>query len=154
MELERSECLTLLAANELGRVVVTSPLTHTPVIRPVNYIFDTPTQSVIFRTAEGSKFTALVQAASACFEIDGFDSYTRSVWSVIIVGVTAEVTRIAEVRRFEALGLEPWASGDKPHWISIRARTVSGRRIIPAAEHPEALDDEYRRKPPPSAPSL
>jgi hypothetical protein len=53
---------------------------------------------------------------------------------VIIQGVTEEITNSAELRRIEALGLEPWAPGHKGHWIRIRASTVSGRRIVAVAD--------------------
>ena len=128
-ELTRSECLALLAGTGLGRLAVT--LGDTPVIRPVNYVFDDASQSVVFRSAQGSKFHALLHSARAAFEVDSFDAATQSGWSVIIMGVTEEVTRAFDVQRLERLGLSPWAPGPKPHWISIRAWTVSGRRIVP-----------------------
>jgi hypothetical protein len=99
------------------------------VIRPVNYIFDHRSQSVVFRTAHGSKLHALLHAAKAAFEIDGIDEGARRGWSVIIEGVTAEVTNPNDLHRFNSLGLEAWAPGPKPHWVQIRAWTVSGRRI-------------------------
>ena len=64
----------------------------TPVIRPVNYVFDERSQSVAFRTADGSKFHAMLVHGNAAFEIDGIDPGSRTGWSVIIVGMTEEVT--------------------------------------------------------------
>ncbi len=127
--LPREECLRLLASNRFGRLAVTTG-EGAPVIRPVNYVFDEPSQSVVFRTARGSKFQALLRAAKAAFEIDDIDAGSRTGWSVIIVGVTEEVTNPADARRLESLELDPWAPGDKPHWVRIRAWTVSGRRIV------------------------
>jgi nitroimidazol reductase NimA-like FMN-containing flavoprotein (pyridoxamine 5'-phosphate oxidase superfamily) len=132
VELTRSECLTLLAATRVGRLVVT--IGATPVIRPVNYIFDGPSQSVVFRSAPGSKLYALARSARAAFEIDAIDEVTSSGWSVIIIGVTHEVTHPIEVQRLSRLGLRTWAPGSNPHWIRIRARTVSGRRIVSRAQ--------------------
>jgi nitroimidazol reductase NimA-like FMN-containing flavoprotein (pyridoxamine 5'-phosphate oxidase superfamily) len=126
--LAREECLELLAAHRFGRLAVVLP-SGVPVIRPVNYVFDRQSQSVVFRTARGSKFHALVHAAHAAFEIDGIDEETRTGWSVIIQGVTAQVTQPSDVSRLNRLGLEAWAPGPKPHWIHIRAWTVAGRRI-------------------------
>ena len=120
--------MRLLGANEFGRVGV-SMGNAPPLIRPVNYLFDEPSQSVVFRTAPGSKFHVLVQSANAVFEIDGVDETTRVGWSVIIRGRTRHVTDPSQTRRLDALGLEPWAPGEKPHWIEIRAWTVTGRRI-------------------------
>lgn len=128
LELSRSECLKLLGSGGFGRLAVTGG-GQTPIIRPVNYAFDRATQSVVFRTARGSKFHSLVRATHAAFEVDSVDMHTRTGWSVIVVGVTEEIAAPAEVRRLEALRLESWAPGEKPHWVRIRARTVSGRRI-------------------------
>jgi nitroimidazol reductase NimA-like FMN-containing flavoprotein (pyridoxamine 5'-phosphate oxidase superfamily) len=126
-ELSREECLRLLAENGVGRLSVNGK--EAPVIRPVNYVFDEPSQSVVFRTAPGTKFYALLRQHTAAFEVDGLDSDERSGWSVIVVGATEEVTSPADVRRLDGLGLHQWAPGEKSHWVRIRAWTVSGRRI-------------------------
>jgi nitroimidazol reductase NimA-like FMN-containing flavoprotein (pyridoxamine 5'-phosphate oxidase superfamily) len=130
VELDRDECLRLLAATELGRLAVNVP-EWPPVIRPVNYVFDESSKSIVFRSARGSKFTALVLSGKAAFEIDGIGSAGETGWSVIVLGVAEEVTNTAEVDRLEQLGLRPWAPGEKPHWIRIRTNVVSGRRILP-----------------------
>ena len=128
--LNRAECLSLLAEHEFGRVVLVAPGESTPIVRPVNYRFDERSQSVVFRTGRGSKFHALTNASRACFEIDECDPRARVGWSVIIAGMTERVTQAHETSRLDDLGLEGWAPGPKPHWIRIRARTVSGRRIV------------------------
>lgn len=132
VELSRTECLELLAANNFGRVVVTTAGLGMPMIRPVDYAFDPASQSVVFRTGEGSKFHALVHSTQACFEIDALDPETRSGWSVIIVGRTEEVVGAAEINRLEQLGLVDPAVYARSHWMRIRARTVTGRRVIRA----------------------
>lgn len=128
-ELSREECMQLLAAHGVGRLAVNHG-DGPPVIRPVNYRFDQPSQSVVFRTAAGSKFNALLRSTTAVFEVDRLDETTSTGWSVIIVGMAAEVTAASEIGRLERLGLEPWAPGPKPHWMRVRAWTVSGRRIL------------------------
>ncbi len=128
-ELTREECLRLLASQHLGRLVV-STTGGPPVIRPVNYVFDTRSQSIVFRSAPGLKLQALRHAFDAAFEVDGIDARTQTGWSVIVRGVTDEITDQAEVRRLGNLGFEPWAPGSKPHWVRIRAWTVSGRQIL------------------------
>lgn len=133
-DLPREECLRLLAEHGVGRVAVSGG-NDAPLIRPVNYVFDGPSQSVVFRTAAGSKFCALLRHNRAAFEVDGLDPATRTGWSVIIIGATEEVTNRADLRRLDGLGLAHWAPGEKrapgekPHWVRIRAWTVSGRRI-------------------------
>jgi uncharacterized protein len=133
VELSRDDCLRLLAAHHFGRFAVNMG-EGPPVIRPVNYLFDTRSQSVVFRTAPGSKFHALLRSANAAFEIDGVDEESRTGWSVIIRGVTDEIINPSEIQRLDGLGVEPWAPGPKRHWMHIRAWTVSGRRIVLASE--------------------
>lgn len=128
LELSRNECLELLAGHHLGRLAVVMP-NGSPVIRPVNYVFDRASQSVVFRTAQGSKLHALSGAARAAFEIDDVDEAARTGWSVIVEGVTQEIAQGTDLARLNQLGLDPWAPGSKPHWVRIRAFTVSGRRI-------------------------
>jgi uncharacterized protein len=127
----RDECLRLLASHSFGRLAVAM---DSPVIRPVNYVFDEPSQSVAFRTADGSKFHAMLINGNAAFEIDGIDPGSRTGWSVIIVGMAEEVTKPSELRRLERLGLEAWTPGRKAHWMRIRAWTVTGRRIVLAGD--------------------
>lgn len=134
LQLDRSECMRLLAEGTVGRIVVNSPHRLEPVIRPVNYLFDEPSQSVLIRSGSGSKLFALLCSVRAVFEIDGIDPVNRVGWSVILQGVPEEVTKPAELRRIEALGLKPWAAGHKGHWIRIRASMVSGRRIVAVAD--------------------
>jgi nitroimidazol reductase NimA-like FMN-containing flavoprotein (pyridoxamine 5'-phosphate oxidase superfamily) len=134
VDLDRSECLRLLAATEIGRVAVSVTDWPQPMIRPVSYIFDEASQSVLIRSAPGSKLHALLRSSKAAFEIDGTDPARRIGWSVIILGVSEEITNPAELGRIGALGLDPWAPGHKGHWIRIRANTISGRRIRSVSE--------------------
>src|ERR1700745_2183202 len=83
--LPREECLNLLASNSFGRLAVAM---DAPVIRPVHYGLDERAPSVVFRTADGSKFHAMLVNGNAAFEIDGIDQSSRTGWSVIIVGMT------------------------------------------------------------------
>lgn len=132
-ELDRAECLRLLSANRFGRLAVV--IGGAPTIRPVNYVYDEPSDSVIFRTAKGSKLKALLAAHKAAFELDGVDLRSRTGWSVVVRGAVEEIVAPTELRRLERIPLDPWAPGEKPHWIRLRVWTVTGRRIA----EPEAL---------------
>jgi nitroimidazol reductase NimA-like FMN-containing flavoprotein (pyridoxamine 5'-phosphate oxidase superfamily) len=129
LELSREECLRLLAEHHFGRLAVNMGK-GPPVLRPVNYAFDDRLQSIVFRTAAGSKFQALVGSAEAVFEIDGTDEVSHTGWSVLMQGTTEEIAQQTEIRRLNELGLETWAPGYKAHWHHIRAWTVSGRKIV------------------------
>ena len=128
-ELSRSECIRLLAGSTLGRVAVAPKDWAFPVIRPVNFVFDESMNAVVFRSGRGSKLTALLLGRAAAFEIDGVDEVAKEGWSVIVAGRVEEIDRPLDARHVERLGVEPWASGDKPHWLIVRAETVTGRRI-------------------------
>ena len=133
LDLDRGECLSLLAGQRFGRIAVATS-EGTPVIRPVNYAFDESSQSIIFRTGLGSKSHALILAEKAAFEIDGIDTETRTGWSVIASGMTEEIADAGEIERLQSIGVDPWAPDFKHHWVRIRAYTVSGRRIALQAD--------------------
>lgn len=129
LEMGRDGCMRMLAAASggVGRIALSvSPAT----IRPVNYAFDDQTQSVVFRSALGSKLREGLSSGTAAFEIDGTDPAEQTGWSVIIVGEAEEVTDPGEIERLDAFELEPWAPGAKTHWVRISATSVSGRRIV------------------------
>ena len=129
LEIDRDGCMRMLAgaSGGFGRVGLSvSP----PTIRPVNYAFDDRTQSVVFRSALGSKLREGLSSGTAAFEIDGTDPVDQTGWSVIIVGEAEEVTDPAEIDQLEDFELEPWAPGVKTHWVRIRATSASGRRIV------------------------
>ena len=131
LEIDRDGCIQMLAAasGRVGRIAL-SGSGAPPVIRPVNYAFDDQTQSVVFRSALGSKFRKALSSGTAAFEIDGVDPVERTGWSVIIVGEVEEVADAGETDRLEGFELEPWAPGLKTHWVRIRPTTASGRRIV------------------------
>jgi len=129
LEIDRDGCMRMLAAASggVGRIA----LSGAPVIRPVNYAFDEQTQSVVFRSALGSRIRGgFGPGTRAAFEIDGTDAVQPTGWSVIIEGEFKEVTDPAEIDRLEGFELEPWAPGVRTHWVRIRATSVSGRRIV------------------------
>jgi nitroimidazol reductase NimA-like FMN-containing flavoprotein (pyridoxamine 5'-phosphate oxidase superfamily) len=131
LDLSRDECLRLLTEHHFGRLAV-SLGDGPPLVRPVNYVFDQRLQSVLFRTGAGTKFYGLLRSSEAVFEIDGIDEAEHTGWSVLMQGITEEITERGEVRRLDELGLETWAPGDNFRWIHIRAWTISGRRIAVA----------------------
>jgi nitroimidazol reductase NimA-like FMN-containing flavoprotein (pyridoxamine 5'-phosphate oxidase superfamily) len=128
LELTRQECLELLSGARFGRLAVNGG-GAAPIVRPVNYVFDSHSQSIVINTAEGTKLHFLLRETHATFEVDSIDPATRTGWSVIIEGVTEELTRPDEIRRLGALEPDSWIPGAKAHWIRLRAWTVSGRRL-------------------------
>lgn len=125
---DRAECLQLLASEEVSRLGIVD--CSSPAIFPVNYVLDR--ESPVFRTDPGSKLDHGPHAR-ACFEIDHFDRETRTGWSVVVFGRLKEVTpyTAATLHRIQALQVEPWAGGDKLHWMRVLPERISGRRIAP-----------------------
>ena len=124
--IERDECLRLLADEEIGRLAVIAD--NTPVILPVNYALDG--DSVVFRTDPGTKLERGPRAR-ASFEVDRFDRERRNGWSVVATGLLEEVTLYdaATFDRVRRLVVDPWAGGDKAHWMRLLPDRVTGRRI-------------------------
>jgi nitroimidazol reductase NimA-like FMN-containing flavoprotein (pyridoxamine 5'-phosphate oxidase superfamily) len=102
-----------------------------PEIYPVNFVVED--RSIVFRTDPGSKLRGLERSPSVSFEIDEFDTDDCTGWSVLVKGVAAKITEGAQVRRAQALELQPWPIGRKAHWIRIAPAEVTGRRIHKAA---------------------
>ena len=124
--IDADECRSLLAAEEIGRLAVIHG--GAPAVFPVNYMLDG--DAVVFRTAPGTKLSSGPRARVA-FEIDAFDRSTRTGWSVVLTGRLEEVTHFdaTTLRRVRELPVEPWAGGDKPHWMRIVPTGISGRAI-------------------------
>jgi nitroimidazol reductase NimA-like FMN-containing flavoprotein (pyridoxamine 5'-phosphate oxidase superfamily) len=130
-------CYQLLATQQIGRLGVNAE--HYPLIFPVNYALDHGV--IVIRTDTGTKLAA-ADHANVTFEVDHIDQQTRSGWSVLVRGLAEEVTsehRTELVERTKASGVEPWAPGDRGHWIRLIPQDISGRRIVPG-ELPPAFE--------------
>jgi nitroimidazol reductase NimA-like FMN-containing flavoprotein (pyridoxamine 5'-phosphate oxidase superfamily) len=128
----RDECVRLLQSRHLGRLAVV--IDARPLVFPVNYAMDG--DRVVFRTAEGTKLHAASHEEVA-FEIDDADARYHTGWSVLVVGFGEDVGDAPTRERYEALPVRPWGEGNKPHWIRIRPRAITGRRIPPHGLHNE-----------------
>lgn len=125
--LPREECLRRLATARLGRVAFVSQ--GDPVILPVNHGMDG--ESVIFRTATGSKLLAADKELPVAFEVDGYDADRRVGWSVLVRGVAVTVEDPGDVERLNLLGVWPWADLiERTFWIRIRTYSVTGRQTV------------------------
>jgi uncharacterized protein len=124
--LSPEQCHELLRGNTVGRVAVT--VAALPAIFPVNYaLLD---GQIVFRTGDGTKLRAALDRAVVAFQIDHFDESTASGWSVMAIGLAEEITNLDDVRVAESLALQPFAAGDRSHFVRIRPEFLSGRRIV------------------------
>ena len=105
--LSDEQCWERLRGQELGRLV-----THVGDVLdifPVNYVVDG--ESVLFRTAQGSKLFELTVNDEVLFEVD--DHTDTDAWSVIV--------------RADGLGLRPWIPTLKYTYVRVEAGSLSGR---------------------------
>ena len=78
-ELERQECLRLLANAPVGRIVHTRHAL--PAVLPVNFGLDGD-GAVLLRTSAASELARAVDGAVVAFEADEVDPLAHSGWSV------------------------------------------------------------------------
>jgi len=138
--LDEHECWELLRSQEVGRLAVA--IENRPDIFPVNYVVDHGT--VVFRTAEGTKWAAAVLGASVAFEVDG--EITEEAWSVVIKGRAVEIDNMYEF--FDALDLPlyPWHLAPKHRFVRIIPDEVTGRRFWIADRQSKHLGDNTPRR--------
>ena len=125
-ELSEPECLELLAEHHVGRVAYCDDLG--PVVLPVNYAVDQGT--ILIQTSPHSTLASRLRTAPASFQIDEFDEYTQTGWSVLVRGSAAYVDPTdlpADEDRPHT-----WAEGQRTLHIRITPHDISGRRLLPA----------------------
>ena len=124
-QLSRDECLRLVGQASLGRIVYTRQAL--PAVELVN--FTLVDGDIIIRTDSGGKLAAATRGAVVAFETDSVDVAAHTGWSVTIVGHCEAVTDGEEMRRLEQTGPDPWAPGERDHFIRVSPTIVNGRRV-------------------------
>jgi hypothetical protein len=104
---------------------------------PVNYMADHEGR-VVFRTSWTTLLNQTAMSAVA-FEIDGFDENGRTGWSVCVHGYGREITDADDPAAvgLRAMGVEPWAPGDRSTWLAVVPMQITGRRL---RTNPDAVD--------------
>ena len=125
-ELQKPECLELVATRSVGRVAFCTP--DGPIVLPVNYTLDG--DEVVFRTAPHNIIARNVQGRPTTFEVDEIDDFTQSGWSVLIQGTGEFVDSVEDLS--EEARPTPWAEGIRTLFIKVVPRQVSGRRLFPS----------------------
>lgn len=125
--LSHEECWARLGAARIGRLAFVSQ--GDPVILPVNHAVDGET--IVFRTAHGSKLLAGDAGVRVAFEVDGLDPERRTGWSVLVRGTALTVQDAETATRLARLDLRPWADlVERSHWVRITVHSVSGRETV------------------------
>ncbi|MFF4603143.1 DUF1918 domain-containing protein [Streptomyces sp. NPDC001339] len=124
-ELSPDACRDRLGTHGVGRIAVSTP--DGLAVLPVNYeVID---GAIAFRTAHGT-VPAAAAGSDAAFEVDHVDEAMSQGWSVLVHGRARTVTEPDAVRRLdEQAHSRPWAGGERPLWVLIEPRHLTGRRI-------------------------
>ena len=123
-QMSTQECWEVLDRERFGRLAVA--VQGEPDIFPINFLVDNGT--LLMRTAAGTKLTELVINAAVAVEADGRDG--DEAWSVIVKGLARMVDSFSETYADDGKELETWLPSDKPIYVEITARSMSGRRFL------------------------
>ncbi|SNX56058.1 nitroimidazol reductase NimA-like FMN-containing flavoprotein (pyridoxamine 5'-phosphate oxidase superfamily) [Streptomyces sp. TLI_55] len=126
-ELERQECLRLLAEVPMGRIVHTRQAL--PAVLPVNFCLDGD-GAVLLRTAAASELVRAIDGAVVAFEADQVDAGTHSGWSVVVTGAASVVRDPAEHDRLTRTGPRSWVPSPDEVFVRIEPDLVTGRALV------------------------
>ena len=121
-ELTPEQCWEMLRAEEFGRLAFR--LVDEVHISPLNYAVDGET--LLFRTAEGSKLLGVVMGSDVAFEIDRYGE--EAARSVVIRG-RARLLPEDEAHRADNTRLRSWLSTSKYNIVEIMPSVVTGREF-------------------------
>lgn len=124
-ELSPAECRACLAPGGVGRFLFMAE--RGPVAIPVNYRM--LGHEIVFRTGRTTGAAAGAQLPRVSFDIDHIDDALGEGWSVLVSGDAHLVTGPAELEQVTALGISPWAGGERDTYVRLTAREITGRRI-------------------------
>jgi nitroimidazol reductase NimA-like FMN-containing flavoprotein (pyridoxamine 5'-phosphate oxidase superfamily) len=124
-QLSAAECWDKIGSHGVGRIAV--PVQQKgPDVLPVNYLVDEGT--VVYRTSPGGPAEPAA-GEGVSFQVDQIDDHLSHGWSVLLTGTAEPVEGGAEADRLAERAPEPWAGGDRPVWVRVRPKSVTGRRI-------------------------
>jgi nitroimidazol reductase NimA-like FMN-containing flavoprotein (pyridoxamine 5'-phosphate oxidase superfamily) len=125
-ELDRQECLELLAAKAVGRVAYV--VDNGARILPMNYVL--AEDCIMFRTVGDGEIYHHALSSMCAFEVDETDEFFESGWSVVVVGRLDLASEDDFARMRYGKLPEPWAGGNRYLFVRIGLEQVSGRRVI------------------------
>lgn len=126
-ELERQECLRLMAKVPVGRIVYTRRAL--PAVLPVNFSLDHD-GAVVLCTSATSELVRAIDGAVVAFETDDVDADRHSGWSVVVTGTATVVTDPAEHERMARTGPVSWAPAPQEVFVRIEPELVTGRELV------------------------
>ncbi|MFF4359937.1 pyridoxamine 5'-phosphate oxidase family protein [Streptomyces sp. NPDC001604] len=126
-ELERQECLRLLAKVPVGRIVHTRQAL--PAVLPVNFSLDSD-GAVLVRTSAASELARAVDGTVVAFEVDEVDAVAHSGWSVVVTGAATVVRDPDEHERLTRTGPRSWAPSPEEVFVRIQPELITGRELV------------------------
>ncbi len=127
-ELSEQESWELVGSVPIGRLATT--IGDDIEMFPLNHVVDGET--IVFRTAQGSKLFELTINDRVAYEVDDYDG--NGGWSVVVHGEAEVLSDTDEIYRAQQLPLKPWIPTIKTNFVRIVPRYVSGRRFRFGAE--------------------
>ena len=124
-EISTQECYELLASRPVGRIAFL--VDGDPLVLPVNYVVDG--HDILFRTSPRTELGRSMTRGRVAFEVDDFDEFNQSGWSVLFQGSVGYDDSDAVEPGDRP---EPWAEGVRNLVVRIRPRLVTGRRLLSA----------------------
>jgi transcriptional regulator with XRE-family HTH domain len=125
-DLTEAECLALIAPGGVGRFLFVQA-GRGPVAFPVNFKMDTG--DVVFRISGESVSAEVVHQQPVSFDVDHLDEALGEGWSVLLTGTAKIISDGRELSRAQALGIQPWAGGDRDLYVRLSPTQITGRRI-------------------------
>ena len=115
--LTRADCLHLLGAEVLGRVVFTA--SAMPAVQPVRYVLYG--EEVVFCVADSGPLASATRHTVVGFQVDDFDPVTQAGWSVLGVGQAYEIPDTDHRRAPTA--------GPATHSVAVPLLQLTGQRL-------------------------
>jgi nitroimidazol reductase NimA-like FMN-containing flavoprotein (pyridoxamine 5'-phosphate oxidase superfamily) len=126
--LDRDECRRLLGSTNVGRLGYCTDLG--PRIVPMNYTL--VGEAVTFRTGIDTEASHQLFDHPAAFEVDQFDEFLQTGWSVLVVGnaqpLDEESLLLLDVRQTP----QPWPAGRRVLVVQLPLTMMTGRRVHPS----------------------
>ena len=124
-ELSPAECQGLLRTARVGRVGVS-----VDALQAIFPVFVTMVgDSVVFRTAPGTKLHAAGDGAIVAVEIDEIDETTGEGWSVLVRGIARELDDGPEIEAARAQLESTLLDGGNEHLVAVNTDLVTGRHM-------------------------
>jgi nitroimidazol reductase NimA-like FMN-containing flavoprotein (pyridoxamine 5'-phosphate oxidase superfamily) len=124
-ELSEGECLELLAATPIGRLIYSDHAM--PFAAPIKFVLDG--MHVVMRTKRRSRLAMSAAGNVVAFEADSIDSGGVPGWSVVVTGRALLVDDAPTIARLDELDFHGRARTGAQAYLRIRVELVSGHRI-------------------------